>query len=76
MSELNVFIGEFSRRSHAFWILEGFLALGMLGREFGSKLPGVITSIRNPNNKYFCLRWKPTENSYIRIGVPLVIEST
>ena len=60
-----------------FWILEASLALGMFGREFGSISPGVISSITNPNNNYTLLSvLETTENSYIRIVVPWVIEST
>lgn len=60
-----------------FWILEVFLALGMFGREFGSILPGVISSITNPNNNCTLLfALETTENSYICIVVPWVIEST
>ena len=40
---------------------------GMLGREFGSILPGVITSIKNPNNNYTIVCVGTTENYYIRI---------
>lgn len=60
-----------------FCILEVFLALGMFGREFGSILPGVISSITNPNNNCTLLfALETTENSYICIAVPWVIEST
>lgn len=60
-----------------FWILEVFLALGMFGREFGSILPGVISSITNPNNSYTLLFARETaENSYIPLVAPWVIEST
>ena len=59
-----------------FWILEVFLALGMFGREFGSILPGVISSITNPNNNYTLLFARETaENSYIPLVAPWVIES-